>query len=399
MPTSNKIVTVSGTGYTVDVSVCNLDADLTLKDFVVLHNGVLVSNTNYTKTTRTILTYTGTALASTTVEVRRRTSTSYVLGARYGSRIRSDDWNKELDRITRRAEEYELNGVGSGSITGSQAPQNDPFGSVWSTDIVYPPTRKAVYDYMVNLVTATGLSTTLAGYVTTANLSTALTPYAPSASPAFTGTPTAPTPITTDNSTKLATTAYVQNVILGLSLSNYAPLANPTFTGIPKAPTAALGTSTTQLATTNFVSTANRPFVDAYRATTTQSCAHNAFTTLVFNTEYTDTNNAYNTTTGEFTVPAGLGGNYDINGFLSFTANATLLVVEAFVNGTVQRRLGQAQSSGDNVAGVSIVGTLRLTAGDIVTLRLYQLNSAAAARDLLIVTPQYCWITIKRISV
>jgi len=34
---------------------------------------------------------------------------------------------------------------------------------------------------------------------------------APKASPAFTGTPTAPTPATSDNSTKIATTAYVQN--------------------------------------------------------------------------------------------------------------------------------------------------------------------------------------------
>lgn len=189
MPTSNKIVTVSGTGYTVDVTVCNLDADLTLKDFVVLHDGVLVSNTNYTKTTRTILTYTGTALATTTVEVRRRTPTSYILGARYGSRIRSDDWNKELDRITRRAEEYELNGVGAGSITGSQAPQNDPFGASWASDIVYPPTRQAVYSWGVNLVNATQLSSTLSSYVTNTALSTLLTNYALSASPSFTGNP------------------------------------------------------------------------------------------------------------------------------------------------------------------------------------------------------------------
>lgn len=36
---------------------------------------------------------------------------------------------------------------------------------------------------------------------------------APNASPAFTGTPTAPTPALADNSTKLATTAYVRSVI------------------------------------------------------------------------------------------------------------------------------------------------------------------------------------------
>jgi hypothetical protein len=43
-----------------------------------------------------------------------------------------------------------------------------------------------------------------------ANLATALNAKAPLASPTFTGTPAAPTPATTDSSTKIATTAYVQ---------------------------------------------------------------------------------------------------------------------------------------------------------------------------------------------
>lgn len=37
--------------------------------------------------------------------------------------------------------------------------------------------------------------------------------YAPKASPAFSGTPTSPTPATSDNSTKIATTAFVRNLI------------------------------------------------------------------------------------------------------------------------------------------------------------------------------------------
>ena len=39
---------------------------------------------------------------------------------------------------------------------------------------------------------------------------------APLASPALTGTPTAPTPATADNSTKIATTAFVQAVVADL---------------------------------------------------------------------------------------------------------------------------------------------------------------------------------------
>jgi hypothetical protein len=68
------------------------------------------------------------------------------------------------------------------------------------------------------------------------------------ASPVFTGTPSAPTQPTTDNSTRLATTAFVAAFA--------APLASPAFTGVPTGPTAPPSSSTTQLATTAFVTQA-----------------------------------------------------------------------------------------------------------------------------------------------
>ena len=49
---------------------------------------------------------------------------------------------------------------------------------------------------------------------------------APLASPAFTGTPTAPTPASGDNSTKVATTAFVKTAISGISVT---PLSGQTF--------------------------------------------------------------------------------------------------------------------------------------------------------------------------
>lgn len=67
---------------------------------------------------------------------------------------------------------------------------------------------------------------------------------APLASPTFTGTPVAPTPSAGDNSTKIATTAFVHD---------YALLASPTFTGTPAAPTPTLGDDSTTIATTAFV--------------------------------------------------------------------------------------------------------------------------------------------------
>jgi hypothetical protein len=103
---------------------------------------------------------------------------------------------------------------------------------------------------------------------------------APLASPTFTGTPTAPTPAVNDNTTKVATTAYVQGqgsnavplmdgvAAAGSALTwtrgdhihpidtSRAPVASPTFTGVPAAPTAAPGDNTTALATTAFVTSA-----------------------------------------------------------------------------------------------------------------------------------------------
>ena len=75
-----------------------------------------------------------------------------------------------------------------------------------------------------------------------------LSDYATLASPAFTGTPTAPTPTKTDNSTKVATTAYVKN-----NLSDYAPKNSPAFTGSPTSPTPNSGASGTQVANVSWV--------------------------------------------------------------------------------------------------------------------------------------------------
>jgi hypothetical protein len=74
---------------------------------------------------------------------------------------------------------------------------------------------------------------------------------APLASPALTGNPTAPTQTQGNNSTRIATTAYVDT---GLALK--APLASPALTGTPTAPTQAAGDASTKIATTAYVDNA-----------------------------------------------------------------------------------------------------------------------------------------------
>jgi hypothetical protein len=81
------------------------------------------------------------------------------------------------------------------------------------------------------------------------------TGFAPLNSPGFTGIPTAPTAAVNNNTTQLATTAFVQAQLTS-TLSAYATKASPALTGVPTAPTAAANTNTTQIATTaNVVAT------------------------------------------------------------------------------------------------------------------------------------------------
>lgn len=128
--------------------------------------------------------------------------------------------------------------------------------------------------------------TSAAAGVSQSSLTTQLASYAELASPTFTGTPSAPTPAASNNTTQVATTAFVQTELAALvasapasldtlnelatalgsdanfsttitnSLAAKAPLADPTFTGTPIAPTAGSGTNTTQIATTAFVTAA-----------------------------------------------------------------------------------------------------------------------------------------------
>ena len=110
--------------------------------------------------------------------------------------------------------------------------------------------------------------------------------YAPKASPTFTGTPKAPTPAAGNNTTQVATTAFVQTALTALingapatldtlkeiaaainndpnfsttinnALALKAPLSSPALTGTPTAPTAAQSVNNTQIATTAFVKSA-----------------------------------------------------------------------------------------------------------------------------------------------
>jgi microcystin-dependent protein len=72
----------------------------------------------------------------------------------------------------------------------------------------------ALSSYYTSTATDSAISTALSSYYTStatdSAISTALGDYAPLASPVLTGTPSAPTPVTTDDSTTIATTEFTQ---------------------------------------------------------------------------------------------------------------------------------------------------------------------------------------------
>jgi hypothetical protein len=72
----------------------------------------------------------------------------------------------------------------------------------------------ALTSYYTSLATDSAITTALSSYYTSTGtdsaISTALEDYAPLESPALTGTPSAPTPVTTDDSTTIATTGFTQ---------------------------------------------------------------------------------------------------------------------------------------------------------------------------------------------
>ena len=93
--------------------------------------------------------------------------------------------------------------------------------------------------------------------------------------------------------------------------------------------------------------------------------------TIVFNSEDHDTDGAYNTSTGEFTVPSGKGGRYFIS--VNFGVDdpgevGDLIRLRVFKNGTAMAGFRQQVTSSDAniIHSVSCSGTKTLEAGDVI---------------------------------
>lgn len=106
---------------------------------------------------------------------------------------------------------------------------------------------------------------------------------------------------------------------------------------------------------------------------TGQTIPDSAQTIVVFNTVERDTDAAYNSSTGRFTVPAGKGGDYLVSVAVAFSATVGTLTL--FKNGSALNRQRIAGTQPVLSAGVF------LAAGDVIDARAFQSTGSPATLD------------------
>ena len=136
------------------------------------------------------------------------------------------------------------------------------------------------------------------------------------------------------------------------------------------------------IANTRYVNQSNRPAVDAYMGSTTQTLPSGVVPptlNLIYDTETLDTDNAYNMSTGIFTVPTGKGGRYHVTACITLSAAITTGYVYTYVNGIQHKLFGGGADINGVICGSCMVN---LNTGDSLTIRAYQVNASSATLSL-----------------
>jgi len=136
----------NGTDFNIDVTDCNLLQDTTIQDFVGFVDGNQQSDSNFEKLDQTTVKYVGPSLSNASVSIRRVTPPDRVQEISFGSRFSSALWEAELNRSSRRAYEYELNGTPGGASFSAPSIQDDAFSSSWDGNTSDGASKNALYD-------------------------------------------------------------------------------------------------------------------------------------------------------------------------------------------------------------------------------------------------------------
>ena len=151
-----------------------------------------------------------------------------------------------------------------------------------------------------------------------------------------------------------------------LEVNNITPQSGTSITIGGSGDTVSLGSGATQ---SGFGGT-NTP---AFRAglSSAQSISNGTYTTIIFNSEQYDTNNAYNTSNGRFTVPSGESGKYFFYGHYRYqTASSFNSNIEIHKNGSQVAHFGGGTKS--NYPSNSISYSADLSVGDYIEVKAWQ---------------------------
>jgi len=105
------------------------------------------------------------------------------------------------------------------------------------------------------------------------------------------------------------------------------------------------------------------------------SISASTWTIRVCGTEVYDTNSAYDTSAGTFTVPSGEGGKYLVMGSNTYdTSGSGRMLIALYVGSTAKILKNYAYDNPSTPLGSTqhIVGVLNLSASDVVTLKVWQ---------------------------
>ena len=175
----------------------------------------------------------------------------------------------------------------------------------------------------------------------------------------------------------------------GNSMSIAAPATNPSGDLELKLP-ATIGAAgeVVQNSTTAGTLEMGSPFRPAFSAYTSASYDIAASTAVkgLFQTEFFDTDNAYNTSTSTFTVPANMGGAYQVNAQVSVDDinDGTYIYCAIYLDGA---EMSQVRSSygyspaADKIMTASMSNVLKLTAGQTVNVYVYHNSTGTQSSE------------------
>ena len=118
----------------------------------------------------------------------------------------------------------------------------------------------------------------------------------------------------------------------------------------------------------------NKPAFSAFMGSAQTGIANNTGVNIICDSEDFDSDGAYNTSDGKFTVPAGEGGKYYLHAVFRTNSSGTMTRcnISLYKNGStvISQFNGNQVSNGEASASASFVGTL--AAGDYVQSRMFQ---------------------------